>query len=191
MVVTSDPISQGFIPFLVALDEPRYAIAMARTASPTRPSLLAALSGAIVIISVFLPWYAITIGPVGSPDTLSGWDATGWSKIAIIGATLCAVCACAIAGDIHRTITLHGPVRKILATTGLIAGLICCAALIYRGLIPPQTSRGLARQLGLGLGVASSIIMVLNTSRQWALAFPDRAHRQLRARRPVRRRIAR
>jgi hypothetical protein len=164
---------------------------MARPASPTRPSLLAALSGVIVIISVFLPWYATTIGPVGSPDTLSGWEATGWSKIAIIGAALCAVCAVAIAGDIHHTITLHGPVRKILATTGLIAGAICCAGLIYRGCIPPQTSRGLARQLGLGLGVAGGIVMVANASRQWALAFPDRANRQLGGRRPIRRRSAR
>jgi hypothetical protein len=159
---------------------------MHRFRSPLTPSVLTIASAVMVCAATFLPWYQTAIGPLAAPDTSSGWDATEWAKLAVAAAAIYALCAAVIALDIRGQIALHGPVRRLLAGIALGAGVVVCAAILYRLAVSPDPAVGATREFGLILASLAGVAGLYCALAQFAGTSPGPDPRRA-PRRPRRR----
>lgn len=156
---------------------------MPRSRSLLFPSVVTVASALVVVIAAFMPWYQTAIGPVTAPDTLSGWDATAWARLAVAAGAICALSALAVALDIRGEIALHGPVRRIMAGIALGAALVVTACVLFRLAVPPDAAIGVTRQLGLMLATLAALTGLWGAGALFSRTFPERPRAVPRRRR--------
>ena len=111
--------------------------------------MLALLGAALVITSLFLPWYGgSTLG------TLSAWDTFGGALVLLIAA------ACAGLAMIASALTERSTAPPVsLAVWGVVVGLIGSIAAIVRVLERPDHATSLLAGAWLALAGAASILL--------------------------------
>ena len=129
-------------------------------AIPAGPAVAGLVSGALILISVFLPWYAANLGPPASSGTASGWDATAIAKGVLgLGVIWLLMSGLLLADhlDAYRVDS-----RTAEALGWLIAGcaLLAGALVAYRLLRPPEPADFLSRDFGLFLALVAAAIGV-------------------------------
>jgi len=157
---------------------------MPRSRSLLIPAVVTVASAVVVVIAAFLPWYQTAIGPATAPDTVTGWDATAWAKVAVAAGAICALSALAVTLDIRGEIALHGPVRRFMAGIALSAALIVTVSVLFRLAVPPDAAVGVTRQLGLLLAAFAAVTGLWGAGAQFSRTFPERPRRTRRRRRP-------
>jgi hypothetical protein len=125
-------------------------------AIPAGPAIAGIASAALMLASVFLPWYAANLGPPASSGTASGWDATAIAKGVLgLGVIWLLMSALLLADhvDVYRV-----DARTAEALGWLIAGcaLLAGALVAYRLFRPPEPADFLSRDIGLFLALAAA-----------------------------------
>ena len=133
-----------------------------RTAVPSSlADYVGVVAGAGVVVAVFLPWYAVNIGPPFSASTVSGWDATAFAKIAMALGVLVALASAAQVLSAVGTLRLERPVRAALTWAVVVAAVGALALSAFRLLVLPDPADLLSRQIGLYLAVGAAALAVL------------------------------
>lgn len=139
----------------------------ARRAGVARPGragapYVGAVSGAVIIVAAFLPWYATNLGPPFSPASVSGWEATGFARAAVAMGVVIAVAAGAAALDERGSLRLDRRIGDALGWIVVVASVVAAAAVGYRLLVMPEPAEFLSRQIGLYLAAVATIGGILS-----------------------------
>ncbi len=120
------------------------------------------LAGLVLVMAVFLPWYATNLGPPFAATSASGWDATGLAKIALAMGVVLACAAAAVVLDDRRVITLEARHLDALAWVVVGASTIALVAVGFRLLVMPDPAEFLSRQIGLYLAAGAAVAGILS-----------------------------
>jgi 4-amino-4-deoxy-L-arabinose transferase-like glycosyltransferase len=156
---------------------------MPRSRSLLVPSVVTVVSALVVVVAAFVPWYQTAIGPTNAPDTVTGWEATAWAKLAVAAAAICALSALVVTLDIRGEIALHGPVRRVMAGIALGTALIVAVCVLFRLVFPPDPALGVTRQLGLIIAAVAAVTGLWGAGALFSRTFPERQPRAPRRRR--------
>lgn len=121
-----------------------------------------AISGAVIVVAAFLPWYATNLGPPFSPASVSGWEATNLARVAVVMGVVVAVASAAAALDERGSVPLDRRVADALGWIVVVASALAAAAVAYRLLVMPEPAEFLSRQIGLYLAAAATIGGILS-----------------------------
>lgn len=163
---------------------------MPRSRSLLFPSVLTVISAFVVVVAIFTPWYQTSIGPDTAPDTVSGWDASSWARLAVAAGGICALSAVVVTLDVRGEVELHGPVRRIMAGIAFGTALVMAICVLFRLAYPPDPALGVTRQLGLITASVAAVVCVWAAGAQFSRTFPERPRPSGRQRRARARRAA-
>ena len=129
-------------------------------ATPAGPAVAGIVSGVLLAVAVFLPWYAANLGEPASAESASGWTATAVAKGALVLAivwTLASALLLADYLDAHRIDSRTAEALGWLVTGSALAagGLVA-----YRLLQPPEPADFLTRDFGLFISLAAAAVGV-------------------------------
>ena len=127
---------------------------------PAGPAAVGVASGALMLLAVFLPWYAANLGPPASSGTASGWDATAVAKGALVLGIIWMLASGLLLAD-HLDTYRVDP-RTAEALGWLVAGcaMLAGALVSYRLFRPPDPADFLSRDFGLFVGLVAAAIGV-------------------------------
>jgi hypothetical protein len=120
------------------------------------------LSGVVVVIAVFLPWYTTNLGAPFSPASVSGWDSTDFARAAVFAAALAAIAAGALALEERGSLELEPQTGETLAWVVIGAFALALVLVGYRLLVMPAPADLLSRQIGIYLATAAAVIGVVS-----------------------------
>jgi hypothetical protein len=140
---------------------------------PALPGIVAAAASALVVVGVFMPWYAPELAPPLTPDSVSGWDATLAAKIAVVGAVVCALCAVAVVLDGRDLIALDAGGVALLSGVAVAGALAAVAAVAFRTVLLPDPADVLSRQLGLYVALAAALAALAAAAVQLVITSAD------------------
>lgn len=127
-----------------------------RGRAPLAP-YLTLVASVLVVVAVFLPWYATNIGPPFAPGTVSGFEATGLAKAALAAAAVAVLAAGALAADGRRATDLGPRAAEALAWVAIVAATAAAVLVGYRLLVLPEPAEFLSRRAGLYLAMAGAV----------------------------------
>lgn len=120
------------------------------------------LSGLLIVLAVFLPWYATNLGPPFAATSASGWESTAFAKVALLMGIVVVAAAAAALLDERRIVTLDPRHLDILAWVVVGSAAIALLAVGYRLLFMPDPAEFLSRQIGLYLATAAAVGGILS-----------------------------
>lgn len=124
--------------------------------SPAAGPALGVLAGVGLVVAVFLPWYALTVGEPFSQESASGWNATSVAKMVLGLGIVVTLASLLLAADARGVLPLDAGVAAALGAL-LLAGSVVAGALVaYRLLVLPEPADFLQRQIGLWTGTAAA-----------------------------------
>lgn len=121
-----------------------------------------AISGLVLIVAVFLPWYAVNLGPPFSATSASGWHSTDLARIAaLMGLVLFGAAAAALL-DERGVVSLERRHGDLLGWIAMGAGAIALVVVGYRLIWMPSPAEFLSRQIGIYLAILAAVGGVLS-----------------------------
>jgi hypothetical protein len=123
--------------------------------------VLGVLAGAGMVVAVFLPWYAANIGATFSPESNSGWEATGIAKPVLVLGLMVALASLLLAADVRGVLPLDAGLAAVLGVVVLVGSLAAGLLIGYRMLVLPEPAEFLSRQIGLWAGLAAAAVGVV------------------------------
>lgn len=127
------------------------------------------LAGLLLMLAVFLPWYATNLGPPFAATSANGWDSTALAKIALLMGLVLTAAAAAVVLDERRVISLQRRHGDALAWVVVGAATVGLVAVGYRLLVMPEPAEFLSRQFGLYLAAAACVAGILSGLGQVAI----------------------
>jgi hypothetical protein len=131
-------------------------------ANPAGPALFGVVSGLMLVISVFLPWYAANLGEPASPLSTSGWSATAVAKGALILGVVWMLASALRLADHFDVYRIDSRTAEALGWLVVGAALVAGCLVAFRLVQPPEPADFLTRDIGLfvsllaaGLGVTA------------------------------------
>jgi hypothetical protein len=120
------------------------------------PEVVGTVSGLLLAVSVFAPWYRPELGEVFTPETASGWDATVVARIVLVLAlALTASCGALVLAD-RGSIRLSLDASDLAVWVALGSAILAAVLVLFRMLVVPEPSELLSRDWGLFLALAAS-----------------------------------
>ena len=137
----------------------RPALRLRGPAMPGRiaPAYVGVLSGVLLVVSVFLPWYATNLGPPFSAVSASGWEATIVARLALAAGAVVLVASVALALEERGALGLSIATGDALARGVVAAGALATLLIGIRSVWMPDPAEFLSRQIGLYLAGAAAI----------------------------------
>jgi hypothetical protein len=124
--------------------------------------IVGVLAGLLLVVAVFLPWYATNLGPPFSATSASGWDSTTLARVAAaMGLVLFGAAAAALL-DERGLIALQRRQGDALGWIVMGAATIALLVVGYRLIWMPEPAEFLSRQIGLYLAVAAAVGGILS-----------------------------
>jgi hypothetical protein len=124
--------------------------------------IVGVLAGLVLVVAVFMPWYATNLGPPFSATSASGWDSTNLARVAaVMGVVLFAAAAAALL-DERGLIALQRRQGDALGWIVMGAAAIALVLVGYRLVVMPDPAELLSRQIGLYLAVAAAVGGILS-----------------------------
>lgn len=120
------------------------------------------LSGALIVVAAFLPWYATNLGPPFSPASVAGWEASNLAKASVVMGAIVAVASALAALEARGGLRLDGPAGDAVAWAVIGASAIAAVLIGYRLLVLPEPAEFLSRQIGLYLAAAGAVGGILS-----------------------------
>jgi hypothetical protein len=141
----------------------RTAIRLRAPAMPGRvaPAYVGVLAGVVLVVSVFLPWYATNLGPPFSAVSASGWDATIVARLALAAGVVVLVASAALALEERGALPLSIQQGDALARGVVAVGILATILIAVRFVWMPDPAEFLSRQIGLYLAGAAAICATL------------------------------
>jgi hypothetical protein len=139
----------------------------ARRQAVVRPPRLGApyvgmLSGILVVVAAFLPWYATNVGPPFSPESVAGWEATNLARASVGMGIVVAVASVVAAIDAQGGLRLDPSVGDAVAWVVIAASAVAAVLVGYRLLVMPEPAEFLSRQIGVYLAAAGAVGGILS-----------------------------
>lgn len=120
------------------------------------------LSGVLIVVAAFLPWYATNLGPPFSPESVAGWEASNLAKASVFMGAIVAVASAVAALEARGGMRLDSGLGDAVAWV-VIGGSVIAAVLVgYRLLVLPDPAQFLSRQIGVYLAAAGAIGGILS-----------------------------
>jgi hypothetical protein len=120
------------------------------------PAYVGVLAGVVLVIAVFLPWYATNLGPPFSAVSASGWEATIVARLALACGAVVLLASAALALEERGALALSASTGDGLARGVVAAGTLAVLLIGFRFIWMPDPAEFLSRQIGLYLaGVAA------------------------------------
>jgi hypothetical protein len=120
------------------------------------------LSGVLIVVAAFLPWYATNLGPPFSAESVAGWEASDLAKASVIMGALVAVASAAAALEARGGLRLGASVGDAIAWVVIGASVIAAVLVGYRLVVLPDPAQFLSRQIGIYLAAAGAIGGILS-----------------------------
>jgi|SRR5689334_13750575 hypothetical protein len=125
------------------------------------PAYVGVLAGVLLIVSVFLPWYATNLGPPFSAVSASGWEATIVARLALAAGAVVLVASAALALEERGTVALAIQTGDALARGVVAAGALAVLLIGVRFIWMPDPAQFLSRQIGIYLAGAAAVVATL------------------------------
>lgn len=114
------------------------------------------LSGIVLVVAAFLPWYATTLGPPFSPETVAGWEASNLAKASVVMGAVVAVASAAAALEARGGLRIESTAGDAIAWIVIGASVIAAVLVGYRLVVLPDPAQFFARQIGVYLAAAGA-----------------------------------
>lgn len=138
----------------------RAAAAAARTrsrpAAGARTRAIAALSGGVLTVSPFLPWYSTDLGAVFTDGSASGWGASGLAKLVVLLGLLAGASALVLALDAKDLLDLGPEVSRLAAIVTPAAAIVALVLIAFRAMFLPGPDEFLTLDWGIYVAAASA-----------------------------------
>jgi hypothetical protein len=120
------------------------------------------LSGILIVIAAFLPWYATNLGPPFSPESVAGWEASALAKASVVLGGIVAVASAAAALEARGGLRLDSALGDAIAWIVIGASVIAAVLIGYRLFVLPEPAEFLSRQIGVYLAAAGAVGGILS-----------------------------
>ena len=118
--------------------------------------LVGVISGVVLVVSVFLPWYATNLGPPFSATSASGWESTDIARIVLLAGVVLAAASVLLLLEEQRVLRLER-VGDALVWVVLVVAVLAAVAVGFRLLIMPEPAEFLSRQIGIYVAAAAAV----------------------------------
>lgn len=129
-------------------------------ASPAGPAIAGIVSGLLLAVAVFLPWYAANLGEPASPESASGWTATAIAKGALVLGIVWAVASALLLADYLDAYRVDSRTAEALGWLVAGAALLAGGLIAYRLFQPPEPADFLTRDFGLFISLVAAALGV-------------------------------
>ncbi len=130
----------------------------------------AAVCAGLVVASAVIPWYALQIGPIDAPASISGLDAGSFALIAIALCGFAVVASAALALGAAGAIEVEAPIALLLTWVCVGAASAAAVLVAIRLVFLPDPGEFLTRDVGIWLAFLGS----LGTAALSAIQLPAR-----------------
>jgi hypothetical protein len=120
------------------------------------------LSGILVVVAAFLPWYATNVGPPFAPESVAGWEASSLAKASVFLGAVVAVASAVAALEARGGLRLDSWIGDAVAWIVIGASVVAAVLIGYRLLVLPEPAQFLSRQIGLYLAAVGAIGGILS-----------------------------
>ncbi len=120
------------------------------------------MAGLVVIVAVYLPWYATNLGPPFSAASASGWESTSLARVALAMGVVLVAAGVATLAEERGLLSLQRRHGDALAWIVVAAATLALAAVGFRLLVMPDPAEFLSRQIGIYLAAAAAIGGILS-----------------------------
>ena len=120
------------------------------------------ISGIVIVIAAFLPWYATNIGPPFAPESVAGWEATNVARASVFMGAVVAAASAVAALDARGGLRLGPSAGDGVAWAVLGASVIAGILVGYRLLVLPEPAEFLSREIGVYLAAAGAVGGILS-----------------------------
>lgn len=115
------------------------------------------MAGATLAVAVFLPWYRTNLAEPFTPDSVTGWEASGMARVAFGLGLLTALASIALGLEAARRIHLEAHVAAVLGWAVVVASSAAAALVAVRLVLPPEPADFFSRRLGLYLAAVAAV----------------------------------
>ena len=127
---------------------------------------IAALSGATLAFSPFLPWYSTDLGSVFTEGSASGWSSTLLAQIVVALGIVAAVAAFLLALDQKDLLDLGPEASRLAAVATPLAGAAALVLVVIRAIVLPESGQFLTLDWGIYVAAAAA---AATAASGWAL----------------------
>ena len=120
------------------------------------------LSGILIVVAAFLPWYATNLGPPFSPESVAGWEATNVAKASVAMGVVLAIASALALLDARGGVSLDHTAGDAIGWVVVGASVIAAILIGYRLMILPEPAEFLSRQIGVYLAAAGAVGGILS-----------------------------
>lgn len=129
-------------------------------ASPAGPAVAGVVSGVLLAIAVFLPWYATNLGAPASAGSASGWSATAVAKGALGLGVLWALASALLLADYFDVYRVDSRTAEALGWFVAGTSLVAAGLVAFRLFMPPEPADFLTRDFGLFISLVAAAVGV-------------------------------
>jgi hypothetical protein len=128
--------------------------------NPAGPAVVGIVSGLLLAVAVFLPWYSTNLGAPASPESASGWAGTAIAKGVLVLGIVWALASALLLADHLDAYRIDS--RTAEALGWLVAGtaLVAAGLVVFRLFQPPEPADFLTRDFGLFLSLVAAALGV-------------------------------
>jgi hypothetical protein len=120
------------------------------------------LAGVVLVLAVFLPWYATNIGRPFTAVSASGWESTNFARGALVAGAVLAVAAAGLVLEGRGSLGLDPRTGDRLAWIVVAAAVVATVLVAFRLVVMPAPAEFLSRQIGLYLAGAAAVVGILS-----------------------------
>ena len=120
------------------------------------------ISGIVIVVAAFLPWYATNIGPPFAAESVAGWEATNVARASVFMGAVVAAASAVAALDARGGLRLGPSAGDGVAWAVLGASVIAAILVGYRLLVLPEPAEFLSREIGVYLAAAGAVGGILS-----------------------------
>jgi hypothetical protein len=120
------------------------------------------ISGIVIVVAAFLPWYATNLGPPFAPESVAGWEATNVAKASVVMGVIIAAASAAAAIEARGGLRLGPQTGDAIAWAVIGASVIAAILIGYRLFVLPEPAEFLSRQIGVYLAAAGAVGGILS-----------------------------
>jgi hypothetical protein len=134
---------------------------LARSGRASAP-FIGVVAGVVLVLSVFMPWYATNIGRPFTAVSSSGWESTNFARGALVAGVVLAVAAAALVLEDRGSLGLDPRMGDRLAWIVVAAAVVATLLVAFRLVVMPSPAEFLSRQIGLYLAGAAAVAGIMS-----------------------------
>ena len=129
-------------------------------ASPAGPAIIGVVSGLLLAVAVFLPWYSTNLGAPASAQSASGWAWTAVAKGVLVLGLVWALASALLLADHLDTYRIDSRTAEALGWLVAGAALLAAGLVAFRLFQPPEPADFLTRDFGLFVSLVAAALGV-------------------------------